>query len=736
MLGDPATAPHGEVLAAPASAPRDGYGSTRLETPGRAGFASEPPAHGGQVLVEGTTFVVSGSGGDIEGTGQGLFVRDARVISRWRLRVDGKPVSALGGFQMAPFAGVFVGRSAVRDGYIEPTLLVERRRYVGTGMREDLVLRNFGGEPAGVTVTLELGADFADLFAVKLGETIDATTVTVRAATEEWSAQGRHGQHDRAVHVRARGAVAGADGLTWRAVVTAHGEWRASVAAVAALDDQTLPMRFPLDTPIELAPPVRSIAEWQRATPTVQSDSLAVGLTIGRSEEDLASLRLADPTEPDLTVIAAGAPWFMALFGRDSLITSSLCLPLTPDLAVGTLRALARHQGSTVDPLREEEPGKILHELRFGVDVSFALGGADRYYGSVDATPLFVMVLGQLARWGVDPGIIDELLPAADAALSWIDTYGDRDGDGYIEYHRATDRGLRNQGWKDSADGINFADGTLAQPPIALAEVQAYAYGAYLARASLAADRGEREIADHWAQRASTLRRRFNEDFWLPRHGWFAVGLDAEKRPIDALASNMGHALWAGIIDDAKAASVAKHLCSPELFSGYGIRTLATSMGAYNPASYHNGSVWPHDTAICIAGLVRYGFTDAAQRVAAGLFEAAAYFAGRLPELFCGFGRAEVPGPVPYPSSCAPQAWASAAPIGVLRALLGLEPDVPGGVVHVAPVLPPEWGAVSVQHIPIGQRRLDVAVTADGAVRCSELPTLPVSVTARRCPSS
>lgn len=719
-------------MATPGTAHRDGHRPQRLEAPGRSGFGAESPDQGGQVLVEGATFVVSGPGGDIEGPGQGLFVRDARVISRWCLRIDGKPVSPLGGFREEPFAGVFVGRSRVRDGHLEPTLLVERRRYVGTGMREDLVLRNFGGEAAGVSVSLELGADFADLFSVKLGETTDGPAVTVTAAGEEWSASGRHGQHDRAVHVRAPGASAGADGLTWRAVVAAHGEWHASVAVMADLDDRPLPMRFPLDVPIELAPPVRSIAEWQQATPKVQSDSLAVGLTIGRSEEDLASLRLADPTEPDLTVIAAGAPWFMALFGRDSLLASSLSLVLNPDLAVGTLRALARHQGSMVDPLSEEEPGKILHELRFGADVSLALGGAERYYGSVDATPLFVMVLGQLARWGVDPAVIDQLLPAADAALSWIDAYGDRDGDGYVEYHRATDRGLRNQGWKDSADGINFADGTLAQPPIALVEVQAYVYGAYVARAGLAAERGDHETADHWAQRASALRRRFNEDFWLPDRGWFAVGLDADKRPIDALASNMGHALWTGIIDADKAAAVAQHLGSPELFSGYGIRTLATSMGAYNPASYHNGSVWPHDTAICVAGLVRYGFTDLAQRVAAGLFEAAAYFAGRLPELFCGFGRNEVPGPVPYPSSCSPQAWASAAPVGVLRALLGLEPDVPEGIVHVAPALPPEWGAVSVEDVPLGHGRLDVAVAADGTVRCSEPPGLHLSVTSRQ----
>jgi len=300
------------------------------------------------------------------------------------------------------------------------------------------------------------------------------------------------------------------------------------------------------------------------------------------------------------------------------------------------------------------------------------------------------MVLGQLARWGVDAKVIDELLPAADAALGWIETYGDSDGDGYVEYLRATDRGLRNQGWKDSVDGINFADGTLARPPVALVEVQAYVYGAYLARSELAAGRGDADAAAHWGEQARRLKHRFNREFWIDDRGYFAVGLDVDKRQIDALASNMGHALSTGIADADKAAAVAERLVSAELFSGYGVRTLGTTMGAYNPASYHNGSVWPHDSALCVAGLARYGFAGHARRVAAGLIEAAAYFSGRLPELFCGYGRGELPGPVPYPASCSPQAWASAAPVGMLTALLGVDPDVPAGVVRLSPALPPD----------------------------------------------
>ncbi len=692
-----------------------------------SGFGAESSERGGQVLVEGTSFSVSGPGGDIDGPAQGLFVRDARIISRWRLRVDGAPLDPLGGYTAEPFAGIFMSRSRLRDGHVEPTVLVERRRYVASGLREDLCVHNYGNEPAGLTLSLEVGADFADLFAVKAGRAEETAPVTVVAGAEVWSASARHGQSERAVRVLAPGATVAPDSLFYKVVVPAHGEWRTSIAVISAVDGEEMPMRFPLGVPVEQASPSREIAEWHRTSPTLHSDSLPLTLTIARSGEDLAALRLSDPAEPGLDVVAAGAPWFMALFGRDSLVTSSLGLAFDPDLALGTLRALARHQGRVVDQMSEEEPGRILHELRFGADVSLALGGAERYFGSVDATPLFVVVLGQLARWGAAPDVVDELLPAADAALRWIEDYGDKDGDGYVEYLRSTDRGLRNQGWKDSADGINYADGTVAQPPIALVEVQAYVYAAYAARAELATGRGDTESASYWRDRATSFKRRFNNDFWLADRGFFAVGLDGEKRPIDALASNMGHALWAGAVEPDKAALVAGRLLSPEFFSGYGIRTLATTMGAYNPASYHNGSVWPHDTALCAAGLRRYGFVRHAQRVAVGLLEAAAYFSGRLPELFCGFDKDEVPGPVPYPAAGSPQAWASAAPVGVLTALLGIDPDVPRRTVEFAPALPPEWGAVELDDVPVGNERLSVVVRDDGSFSWTGAQGLSVS---------
>lgn len=702
---------------------------------GLSGFAAEPPQTGGQTLVLGTTFAICGPDGNMSSDGaqgdgaQGLYVRDARVLSQWRLRIDGHPVEALGGFAPEPFAGVYLARSRVRDGRAEPTLLVERRRSVSAGMSEELILRNYGLEPAGVQVTIHLAADFADLFSVKIERPSPVRDVDVRVDGETWRSSTRGGSVGRTVRVRAPGATITADCIAYWVVVPPSGTWRASLEVSAAHDGEASSGPTTATRRWAESGAGTSLDAFSRRL-RVDADSLALALTLARSHRDLVALALADPNEPDNVLIAAGAPWFMALFGRDSLLTSSMAMAAEPELAVGTLRALARHQGRRVDPLTEEEPGRILHELRFGVDASLALGGGDRYYGSADATPLFVMVMGQLARWGVAGDVIDQLLPAADRALEWITRYGDRDGDGFVEYLRTTDRGLRNQGWKDSADGITFADGTIPEPPIALVEVQAYVYGAYLARSQLARQRGETEDAAHWAEMASRLKRRLNAAFWLPESGYYAVGLDADKRPIDALTSNIGHVLWAGAADPVKAASVADHLLSPELFSGYGIRTLATTMAAFNPASYHNGSVWPHDTALAIGGLARYGYRRQAQHVAVGLIEAASYFSGRLPELFCGFDKHALPGPVPYPTSCSPQAWASAAPIAVLVALLGLDPDVPANTVGVAPALPREWGAVRMSHIPLGTARLTLDVDRDGRLSVTGAGDLTISESA------
>jgi glycogen debranching enzyme len=678
-------------------------------------FAGGQPAPGGiagntVTLVEGTSFVISAPNGDIDPGGpQGLFYRDTRYLSGWQLRIDDTPVEPLAVVPSDPFAARFLGRVRPREGRADSTLFVVRERLVGDGMQEDLVLRNLGAETTACSISLEFAADFAHLFDVKEGRAQSrGETEVVSTESEVVIAHVYHGRSRRTAVQLPRGSSASSRIIAIDAVVPPRGEWRACFEIELAMDGEQVEPRYRRGDPIDRSVSATRLRSWERAMPKVESEDEDINRTLARSIPDLGALRIFDPDEPGLAVLAAGAPWFMTLFGRDSLIASWMTLGFDPTIAVGTLLALARFQGERVDAPSEEQPGRILHEMRSGMSGAAARGEESIYYGSIDATPLFVMLLGELERWGVDGGIIDRLLPHADRALDWIDRYGDRDGDGFVEYQRLTDRGLVHQGWKDSFDGVNYANGRIAEPPIALCEVQGYVYAAFLARARLARSRGDAETAESCAARARRLRIAFNEHFWLGDRGYLAVGLDAEKRPVDALTSNIGHCLWTGIVDESHAAAIAAHLVSEEMFTGWGVRTLASSMGAYNPVSYHNGSVWPHDNAIGAAGLMRYGFVSEAQAIANGLFDVAAAFGGRLPELLCGFARDEFATPVGYPTSCSPQAWASATPFSLLRTLLRLDPSVGEAMVWLAPQLPASFGDVRIGPVPIGKSRVTI----------------------------
>ncbi|HEY7147347.1 MAG TPA: glycogen debranching N-terminal domain-containing protein [Streptosporangiaceae bacterium] len=661
-------------------------------------------ADGTLTLVEGVTFCISDTGGDIgPGAERGLYYRDTRFLSRFEAEIDGQRLDPLTFGCPNRYTGVFVGRRPPRSGAADSTLLVVRRRYVGNGMMEEITLRNLGTEKAGVILSVTVDADFAGLFEVK-EDRVHVREDTERSAGPDGLRLGyRHGRGSRGVTVTGTGdPVVTSQQLLWRPVLDPRSEWTVTIAVLPAMDGAGVPPRYRPGQPVEASGPATMLARWREATPAVSTPDEGLAAMLAVSAEDLGALRIFDGDQPDRSVVAAGAPWFMTLFGRDALLTSWMLLPLDPSLALGTLDTLARLQGTRTDPLTEEEPGRILHEVRSGLDSAYALGGGDVYYGNADATPLFVMLLGELRRWGVARAEVDALLPHADRALAWIENFGDRDGDGFVEYQRATDRGLGNQGWKDSFDAISFASGGLAEPPIALAEVQGYVYSAYLARAHFAREAGDEDAAGHWADRAAALKRRFNEAFWLPDRGYFALALDRDKRPVDALASNMGHCLWTGIVDEDKAGHVVGHLLSPDMFTGFGIRTLAESMAGYNPMSYHNGSVWPHDNAIAVAGLMRYGAVPEAQRVATAVFDAGAAFDGRLPELFCGFDRAEFSEPVPYPTACSPQAWAAATPLYLLRTLLRFDPWIPFGRLWCAPAVPDRY-------LPLRIKRLHLA---------------------------
>jgi glycogen debranching enzyme len=539
------------------------------------------------------------------------------------------------------------------------------------------------------------------VFSVKEGrpgvEGTHSVQVEDQSLTFQWRFDGVH----RTAQLAMTGAVASVSnqGFAWTAHLERHEACTVQFDLRVALGDEWIEQRHHHPSLPNASSRNR---QWLAGVPKLRTVDRKLSAAYDRAIADVGALRLHDPTGRHRPVIAAGAPWYMTLFGRDALISAYMALPIDPSLALGVLQALAELQGRVSDPVSEEQPGRIMHETRY-LDVDApSLTGGNTYYGSVDASPLFVVLLGELARWGLPDEVVLDLLPHADRALDWMRDFGDLDGDGYIEYCTTSDRGLVNQGWKDSVDGIRYHDGAIASAPLALCEVQGYAFAAYVARASLAARLGRPDEELHFLAMAANLKRRFNRDFWIDDLGWFAVALDAEKQPVDSLASNMGHCLWSGIVDDEHAAAVAERLMSAEMWSGWGIRTLAADEPAYDPMSYHCGTVWPHDGALCAAGLRAYGFDEHALTIANGLLAASDAWGGRLPELFCGLDQADVGTPVPFPTSCSPQAWAAATPFLLLRTMLGLDPDPDAGV-----VVDPIPGAIEDDLWVIGVRRLD-----------------------------
>jgi glycogen debranching enzyme len=672
------------------------------------GGAGDPPAAGVTTTIfRGSTFCLTDSIGDIvPGHPQGFFHHDTRLLSCWRLRVDGREPELLRHLVSAPSEDRFVLRVPPTHGGSDTPLLVDRHRVLTNRLTEHVVVRNLTSARRTLDLSLHLDADFADVFAVKEGRARPGWR-TVEARGRSVVLRGRSEQESVRITVTGARSAYGPDGIQAELDLGA-GESADLTVLVQPLqaedDDLQVAVRGALASRLDVRAPD-------------ESDEA----TFERSRGDIESLRITDPKDRDRVAVAAGAPWFMALFGRDSLLVAYMSLPLDQGLALGTLRMLGARQGRRTDVVSEEQPGRILHETRFGRDAKLALGGRTIYYGSVDATPLFVVVLAEAWRWGASDDDIVELLPNADRALAWCRRTADRDGDGFMEYERATDHGLVNQGWKDSWNAIVFADGTLAQPPIALCEVQGYHYAGLHGRADIAEGLGDLRTARRLRASAEELKERFDAAFWVEDGGYYAMALDRAKRRVDGLASNMGHLLWTGIVPEERAGRVAETLTSPEMFSGWGIRTLATSMPSYNPLSYHNGSVWPHDTAIAVHGLMRYGFAEQAARVGRALLDAAAAIGGRLPELFAGFSRDDYPEPVAYPTSCSPQAWASAAPLLVLRALLGLEVDVPGETVSVSPAVPEAMLPMSVDGVRLGGRRADLVVGSEG-IRFAGLP--------------
>ncbi len=455
----------------------------------------------------------------------------------------------------------------------------------------------------------------------------------------------------------------------------------------------------------------RSYEDWRASCTVLETDHAVLQRVLDRAALDLRLLR-ADLGHGPFPV--AGIPWFAVPFGRDSLITAIQALPLTSELARGTLRTLAALQGTVVDAWRQEEPGKIPHELRRGEMANLDEVPFGRYYGSVDSTPLFLVLLCDYYAWTGDLALARELLPRVRAALTWIDRYGDPDGDLFVEFEADSGRGLTVQSWKDSVDSLSHRDGSPATGAIAVVEVQGYVYDAKRRLAPILARLGEDRLAGRLVREAAALKERFNAAYWMADRDYLAIALDGAKRQVGTVSSDAGHCLWSGIVDGDKATSVARRLAAPDLSSGWGIRTLSTGEATYNPMNYHNGSVWPHDTSLCALGLKRYGYDQEANAVAMGVVVAAEHFAdARLPELYCGFKAHDGP-PVPYPEACSPQAWAAAAPLALVQSMLGLEPDAAAGVLRLRPHLPDGVEVLSLRGLRVGAATVDLRVTRDG----------------------
>jgi glycogen debranching enzyme len=488
------------------------------------------------------------------------------------------------------------------------------------------------------------------------------------------------------------------DDLVWNLELQPRQAWTSVLRVGVGVDDRVLePLHKDFGEEQEHAE--GALTRWLAAVPRFRSDNHRLRNVFRTSVLDLAALRVAGRFRDHDYVLPAGLPWFMTLFGRDTIITALEALWEGPELARGALWLLAGLQGRNVDGFRDEEPGKILHEIRQGELTVLGEMPYSPYYGTIDATPLWIILLSEYWRFSGDDEFVRSLWVNAVAAVEWIDRYGDRDGDGYVEYQTRSPQGLGNQCWKDSWDGIRFADGDLPYLPIATAETQGYVYDAKLRMAELAeGPMGQAEVASRLRREAKDLRDRFERDYWSEeRGGYFVVGLDGDKRQIDSVTSNMGHLLWSGIVSEDRARIVAGHLFSDDMFSGWGVRTMSRQHAGYNPIGYHVGTVWPHDNTIVAMGLARYGCRDEANRIITAQLEAAGFTGNRLPEAFAGYDRSVARFPVPYPTACSPQAWATGAPFVFISVMLGL--GAHGKKVSLDPHVPDEIGAISIDGV-------------------------------------
>jgi glycogen debranching enzyme len=684
-----------------------------------------PPelGHDAIAVLEGRTFMYSDPVGDVPADSIGGLVNaDTRLLSKWVLTVNGARMLNLRSGMVEHYEASFFLTNPEMPGMNANTVGVRRRRVIGDALRERMELHVLGDHRVHLEVRLSTGNDFADVFEIK-ERVRDRSGQIVRDHAPDGSRLSmiyRNGDFTARTDIEADPPADRVEGddLIWDLNLPPGAEWQCDLRVPLQFDvDRVIPPAR--DIPPVISYPQDPFDEWRRGLAHLNSDSHLVEQVVATTTDDLDALRILVSTgSEEIMLPAAGLPWFLTFFGRDTLITAYQTMCAGPALAKGALIALASYQGREHNDFKDEEPGKILHEVRSGELTRLGLKPHNPYYGTADATMLWLILLSEYWRWTGDEELVHTLRENAFAALDWIDLFGDRDGDGYVEYQTRSPQGLGNQCWRDSWDGIMYADGTIPPLPIATCEIQGYVYDAKLRLAELAdGPLDDPALSRLLRDEAEQLRVRFNEDFWIDRRGgYYALGLDGDKRQIDSLTSNMGQLLWSGIVPEDRAATVVRHLMSKEMFSGWGVRTTATSDFAYCPIGYHRGTVWPHDNSLIVMGLTRYGYRDEANRVSKAMLDAARYTDHRLPEAFSGYPRDYAPFPIPYPTACNPQAWATGAPLLLLRSMLGLEAR--DGRVTLDPDLPTEIGRIEVTGLKAFGTRWDLeAVGRTGYVR-------------------
>ncbi|WP_187368716.1 amylo-alpha-1,6-glucosidase [Baekduia soli] len=654
-------------------------------------------------------------------SGEGLYTQDTRFLSRLRVRLSGAAPVMLSSTVTSGYGAVIDATNPVLDGVPQETVNIRRRLIVSDRLHCEVAITSYRPCPIALDLVVELGADFADVFEVRaaarrdargrvLATKLDSTRVVFAYVGEDG------GHRETRVHLEPAASEVRPDGdgavARWRLEIPPRGSASVVVAVEPWTGERAAGDRSLGDA---IASVDHASRVWHDACTRIETDDDGLARLIDASLRDLHAL-LTTTTHGRLP--AAGIPWYVAPFGRDSIWASLMALMMEPDVARETLLVLAALQAEADEPWRDAEPGKILHELRCGELARAGIIPHRPYYGTVDATPLFLVLAAGYLRWTGDLGTLTALRPALDAALRWIDEFGDLDGDGFIEYERRSAGGLLQQGWKDSHDSIMHADGTPAEGPIALVEAQAYVYLAKTEVAEVYDAFGDGERATALRRDADDLRRRFDAAFWDAEAGSYVLALDGRKRQVRSIASNQAHALYCGIADPEKAALVAERLMAPDMFSGWGLRTLSADSPAYNPMSYHNGSVWPHDNAIAAAGLKRYGHAAQAARIARTMLDVGALARdARLPELFCGFSRRDAQVPVAYPVACIPQAWAACTPFLLLKTLLGLRADARSGALMVdQPLLPPDVARLELHGLRIGEGSVSLSFRSEGGV--------------------